>query len=211
MRLTTGVAVLFAIAGSASAQTFLGPTPYLSLNDSPWQGFQGFAVEDFEDGLFNLPGASASVGNPLAPGSSTDSVDGDDGSIDGSGIAGRSFFSGSGSAGITFTLNADEIGFIPTRVGIVWTDGAGEISFEAFDLQGMSLGIVTGNHATAGFSGQTDEDRFYGIAYDAGIGSIHVRNSAGGIEVDHLQYALPAPGVVSVLAAGGLLASRRRR
>ncbi|MCB1282454.1 MAG: hypothetical protein KDB18_13110, partial [Salinibacterium sp.] len=104
-----------AFAGAAFGQTFLGPSPYLSLADSPWVGFDGFAFEDFEDGLFNLPGASASAGNPFAPGSSTDSVDGDDGSIDGSGTAGRSFFSGSGAAGITFTLDADDIGFVPTR------------------------------------------------------------------------------------------------
>jgi len=51
--------------------------------------------------------------------------------IDGSGLDGDSYFSWSGSAGLTFTFNADVLGSLPTHVDIVWTDGAGTTSFEA--------------------------------------------------------------------------------
>ena len=99
-------------------------------------------LETFEDGLLNVPNVTASAGAPFGPGGITDSVDGDDGTIDGSGVAGWSFFSGSGAAGITFTFNPAAPGGLPTQVDIVWTDGAGTTSFEAFGPGGVSLGVI---------------------------------------------------------------------
>ena len=69
-------------------------------------------------------------------------MDADDGSIDGSGTAGRSFFSGSGPAGISFTFDAVALGVLPTHAGLVWTDGFGTTRFEAFDAANQSLGVV---------------------------------------------------------------------
>ena len=223
-------ALLSLLAGSASA-ALLGPTAYLSSADSPFAPFTGFSyfhLEDFEDGSLNTPGVTAAgtglcvvngtcfVNSPLI-----DSVDADNGPIDGYGGApGHDLFASGGSAGITFTFNASVLGALPNAVGIVWTDGGGTISFEAFDENSNSLGSLTGNHADANNVGGTAEDRFYGVTTSGGISSIRIRNSSGGIEVDHLQYGLrgpsgniPEPGTLALLGAAlaGLAATRRRK
>ena len=173
----------------------LGPTEYLSQADSPFtsSGVQGsFFLEDFEDGSLDTPGVTASAGTVVPPGfeSLIDSVDGDDGSIDGSGLGGHSFFSSPGAAGITFSFDADVLGALPSYVGIVWTDGAGTTTFEAFDAAGNSLGaigpvsIADGSH-----SGTTGDDRLFSVVHEGGVSAIWISNTAGGIEVDHLQYA----------------------
>jgi hypothetical protein len=213
-------------------------------SDSPFNGVDFssgyFHLEDFEDALLNVPGVTASAGAPFAPGGITDSVDADDGTIDGSGTAGNSFFSGSGATGISFTFDASVLGSLPTHAGIVWTDGAGTIQFEAFDGNGDSLGAIgpfsDGTTSPDGsFSGGTAEDRFFGFA-DApnGISRIFISNSQGGIEVDHLQFGageavsppppppppppgaipLPAPiwaGMAMFAAAGGAYRRITRR
>jgi hypothetical protein len=203
----------------------LGPTPYTSSANSPFNGvtFSYFHLENFEDGMgfLNTPGVTGVGGVPQGPGGITDSVDADDGTIDGSGTNGRSYFNQAGSAGITFNFNAATLGGLPTHVGIVWTDGAGMITFEAFGPGGVSLGTVTGNHANFTITGETDEDRFYGVFSSAGISFINIRNSAGGIEVDHLQYggvsqgpsAVPEPATLLLLCTGlaGIAAKARKR
>jgi uncharacterized repeat protein (TIGR01451 family) len=192
---------------SASAQTtvgnavFFGPASYLCQSDSPF--FAGImagtvALENFEDGLFNQNGVTANFGTVFTPGGLTDSVDCDDGVVDGLGTSGRSFFSGSGTPGITFTFNSAILGGFPTQAGIVWTDGGGTITFAAFDATGASLGVVTGTHADGSNSGTTGEDRFYGISNPGGISSITILNSAGGIEIDHLQYGPVAAPTVNL-------------
>lgn len=207
MHKTLSFVAFATLAASASAQTLIGPTEYLSLADSPFAGFDGFFLEDMEDGLFNIPGVTKSAGDIIGPSSATDSVDADDGIIDGSGNNGHSLF---GPAGITFTFDAAVIGAAPTMAGIVWTDGPAMIIFEAFDTMGNSLGVLTGTHGDAGFNGGTAEDRFYGIEFAGGIGSISIQ-SGNTIEVDHLQYVVPAPGAATLLGIAGILASRRRR
>jgi len=178
----------------AEAQTYLGPKPCLRRDDS-----QLFltkpALEDMEDDSFDLLGVSASNGAVYGPASNCDSVDGDDGSIDGSGSGGHSFFHGGGSAGITLTFDDSVIGSFPTSAGVVWTDGGGNASvyFEAFDASGTSLGQV-GPYKIADNTnyGTTAEDRFFGIADRKGISAMKVWNSSGGIEIDHVQYSVSA-------------------
>jgi len=90
-----GVTMLWPLK-PASGQ-LIGPTPYLSFNDSPFKGlsFSKFFLEDFEDGLFNVPGVtgvSNTPGTSLGVGGNhpfSDSVDGDDGTIDGSAMEDR--------------------------------------------------------------------------------------------------------------------------
>ena len=181
-------------ASLAFAQTFLGPSPYLSQADSPFAASITAGttyLETFESGALTTPGVTPSTGSVIAPGGITDSVDGDDGSIDGSGTGGHSFFSGDGATGITFTFDAGVLGHLPTQVGIVWTDGAGTTTFEAFGPGGASLGQIGPVAIADGtFSGTTAEDRFFGVTNPAGISAIHISNTSGGIEVDHLQYGI---------------------
>lgn len=217
-----GVFVVNPVAHAA----LLGPTPYLRTADSPFAAditAGTTLLEDFEDGLFNTPGVT-SFPAPLVCSEAvcagiTDSVDGDDGVIDGSGLDGHSGFSVDGALGFTFTFT----GPLPTQAGVVWTDGRGDITFEAFGPDGFtSLGTLTGTHAGSFITGQTDEDRFYGVTNAAGISKIFISNASGGIEVDHLQFGNPAtdgrvpePGTLVLVASGlaglGAVSWRRRR
>src|SRR5512144_1524374 len=98
LALAVGAAPAFAGGGA----TPLGPTPYLSAADSPFPlGTGTFCLEDFEGAGFDVPGVTGN-GSLVTPGPITDSVDGDDGTIDGFGTAGQSYFSGDGAGGITF-------------------------------------------------------------------------------------------------------------
>jgi uncharacterized repeat protein (TIGR01451 family) len=181
---------------TGAVPTFLGPTPYLCKGDSPFIADINAGkvyLEDFECGVLTVPGVTPSTGSVIPPGfiGLIDSVDCDDGSIDGSGLNGHSFFSGSGSAGITFTFNATTLGSFPTEAGIAWTDGGGTTTFEAFDAVGASLGMIGPvSIADGSNSGTTAEDRFFGVINSGGISAIKISNTSGGIEVDHLQYGL---------------------
>jgi hypothetical protein len=182
-------ALLVGQPSGARAATFLGPTPYLSTADSPFDlGQPGFCLEDFEDGVFNTIGASGNC-TPTGPGGLTDSVDADDGAIDGSGTNGHSCFNASGASGITITFDPTAPGGLPTMAGMVWTDGEGTISFEAFDQNGGSLGMQGPfDHADGSVTGTTAEDRFYGETNAGGISAIKLTNTIGGIEIEHVQY-----------------------
>jgi hypothetical protein len=203
----------------------VGPSPYLSFNDSPFKSLnlQNFQLEDFEDHLLNVPGVSGSPGGVTSvvfgP-SIHDSVDADDGSIDGSGLNGDSWFSSTPS--VTFTFDAQVLGGLPTAAGVVWTDGVNPIQFEAFDGNGSSLGIVGPvGAADNSFNGETAEDRFFGWTDSNGIGSIRLTSgSGGGIELDHLQYGglagappsgipLPPAAMAALVTVAGTGAYRR--
>ncbi|MCX6024479.1 MAG: right-handed parallel beta-helix repeat-containing protein, partial [Chloroflexi bacterium] len=183
--------------------TWYGPTAYVRKTDSSFSGAPGGNyVEDFEDALLNTPGVTASTGSVQPPSSLSDSVDEDDGTVDGSGQSGRAWFSPSGATGVTFTFNASTLGSLPTRAGLVWTDGGGTTTFEAFDGNGTSLGVIGPvSIADGSNSGETAEDRFFGVSYPDGIGSLRMSNTAGGIEVDHLQYGPTMPGKLQFSSA----------
>lgn len=192
----TILCVLACPAGSAfSGQNppeYSGPIPYLSIADSPLGApGLGLCYEDFEDGTFDIPGATGN-GGVVGPSGNIDSVDGDDGEIDGSGTAGRSYFSGNGSTGITLEFSPDRNEGLPHNVGIVWTDGgiSAPVTFEAFDKDDQL--ILKGAwgpflHADASNNGETAEDRYYGVYHPDGISRIRIFNTTGGIEVDHIQ------------------------
>ncbi len=204
----------------ADATFFFANTPYLSAADIPAGFYAGGApvlLEDLQDGSLDssLAGSAGSIIGPGQFDGLRDSVDADDGVIDGSGGAtGRSWFSGAGPNGVTFTFTGAAL---PTAFAIVWTDGGGNVTFSAMDGLGNSLGSITqGGFADASSSGTTGEDRFFGVTFDGGIGSIFIKNSSGGIEVDHIQYgnmvsAVPVPAAGwLMLSAAGLLLRRRR-
>lgn len=203
------VVALVAAPRAGAVVISFGPSPYLSSADSPFApsiGSANFHLEDFEDGLLNTPGVVGTGGSVTGPGGITDSVDADDGSIDGSGVNGRSFF-GSGTAGITFTFDDLILGALPTAVGIVWTDGAtfNFVTFQAFDASNSMIAQITAHDVGDGnFNSGTAEDRFLGVFSADGIKSIFI-NSPGepgaggsGIEVDHLQYGQFVPEPASI-------------
>ncbi len=174
--------LLLTIQASAQTATFFGPTPYLQQSDTP-AGFSALPVvlENFEDSVLD-PDLST-VATIIGPGGLTDSVDIDDGVIDGSGTAGRSAFSGS-PVRITFSSR-------PVSAGLVWTDGGSNasVTFQAFDGAGLSLGthgpFVLGDNSN---TGTTAEDRFFGVRYAQGISAILITHTSGGYEIDHIQW-----------------------
>ncbi|MEP6636018.1 MAG: PKD domain-containing protein, partial [Acidobacteriota bacterium] len=192
----------------AGTAQYFGPSPYLSFRDSPLTGRNAsyFHLENFEDHLLNTPGVVASAGgiSSIVFGPELhDSVDADDGVIDGSGLAGDSYFSAAGSAGITFSFNAGVLGSLPTHAGLVWTDGAGQVFFEAFDPSGASLGVRGPYDFADGVNnGTTAEDNFLGAYNNQGISAIKIWNTVGGIEIDHLQYAFSTANRAPLVNAG---------
>lgn len=218
---------LLTSAGWASP-TFYGPSPYLSFSQSPFSGtsFLYFYLETFEDGALNTPGVTPSSGWLVAaPGIATDSVDADDGIIDGFGRSGHSFFSTMTQTNLTVTFSAAALGgHLPTHVGIVCTDanappgssGYADVTFSAKDNNGVSLGSVTAVHFGDGLlTGQTAEDRFFGVYNPEGISSFSISEyNCRDWEVDHLQYGLvPEPSVTALVGIGALslLGWHRRR
>ncbi|MBC8143546.1 MAG: hypothetical protein H7Y38_19115 [Armatimonadetes bacterium] len=220
---------LLTVSGAARAQ-LLTPTPYLSVTDSPFASLPTvsggyFFLEDVEDNLFNTPGVTFNgivTSISFGLGTIVDSVDADDGAINGAngnaGVFGDSLFSNNS---MTFDFNATTLGTLPSHVGIVWTDGSNNITFEVFDALGASFGTVTGSHADGNFNNGTAEDRFYGAINAGGISRITVSNP-GGLELDHLQYgtlqntvAVPEAGTLSLVGSAlgmlGVCIARRRK
>jgi len=219
-----GIFATVAVATSVQAQ-FQGPSPYLQFSDSPFAGgtYQYFHLETFEDGALNTPGVTATGGTVIGPSSLTDSVDADDGVIDGSGTRGHSWYS-NGVRTLRFDFSAVALETLPTHAGLVWTDvgvtdsglGFGDVRFEAFDSGGLSLGVLTGSNLGDGAAnGGTAEDRFFGMIHPGGISRIEMSvPTSSDWEVDHLQYgAVPEPGTLAVLTGAlvGLAARRRPR
>jgi hypothetical protein len=181
---------LIATTARAVEFTYIGPNEYTSAADSPFDTAPfGFCLEDFEDGTYDVPGSTGN-GGVVGPGGLIDSVDGDDGAIDGSGTNGHSYFTGDGTGGITITFTEGRTNGFPTEVGIVWTDGGigAPVTFEAFGPTGDTFGAYGPfQHADDSNYGETAEDRFYGITNATGISKITISNPGGGIEVDHIQ------------------------
>ncbi len=207
----------------AGDHTFIfDDTPYVSSGDSPFDLFgpdSDFFLEDFEDGLLNTLGLLGFGGEIRFPSSFTDSVDADDGIIDGFGLEGHNYwaFFGKGPFGplARFEFDPNVLGGLPRSVGVVWTDGNifATTFFEVFDFNGESLGVhelVLGDDK---HQGGTDEDRFLGVTYQGGISAIEISATLGRIELDHVQYGdiIPAPGVLALLGLSGLLTGRSRR
>jgi hypothetical protein len=194
---------------------FFGALPYADF-DAPAAGtaispfsqvnFTYFYLENFDDGLLNTPGvrirefATTNISTAFS-----DSVDGDDGIIDGRATGNtRSLFSNFTISSFTFEFSVDALGGqLPTHAGIVWTDigqnGGGEprpsdlidnTYFEAFGPSGELLDrIGPFSLGDTSISRTTSEDRFFGVVNLDGISSIRLSMPGkNNWEADHLQY-----------------------
>jgi hypothetical protein len=202
------------IPGVTQAQStvFYGPLPYLDFNGtkpaagtnySPFADmlFTWFYLETFEEGALTTPGVTNSWGEVQGASIYTDSVDGDDGSINGSGLTGHSMHVTTNT--VVFTFNKTALGNWPTHAGVVWTDVGyrafpqsyyGHVVLEAFGPDGNSLGtngpVAVGDGLDGGQSG---EDRFFGVSDSRGISAISfTMPDSTDWELDHLQYGRQA-------------------
>ncbi|MEK6701432.1 MAG: hypothetical protein AABZ53_04155 [Planctomycetota bacterium] len=174
---------------------------YFSFTDSPFAAppFEFLHLENFEDGLLDTPGVTNVGGIVLRRSDEfSDSVDADDGVIDGNGNTGGAVtgaFYSAGLATLRFNFNPAALGGrLPTHVGLVMTDcsNPSAMTLSAF-RQGALLGSISGNqsaerlHFTAG-------DRFYGFVDAGGIDSIVMTaTSDTDWAMDHLQYGRRCP------------------
>ncbi len=166
--------------------------------------------------MFDAPGVNLIHGS-TGQGAS---VDADDGVIDGSGADGASgtaipvfFTSTTEFSAFEIEFDANELGFLPTAVGLVLTDGAGSMS-------GLTVYDAIGNVATYDTNDvlldplTTSDDRFIGIINPNGISRLRMSRTiitASGDfntpRVDHLQYGLlvPEPATMLSLSIAGVL------
>ena len=213
--LKPSLGALLLCCGAAAQAQYVGPTPYASFAGSPFSSvsFNYFHLENFEDGLLNTPGVTASAGVPVNFGS--DSVAG-----------GIWTYYSNGTNSLNFTFNAAALGGqLPTHVGLVWADvgiasptyGFGNVQFEAFDATSTSLGVfgpfLMGDGSNAN---GTAEDRFLGIVNaPGGIKSIRITMPGStDWELDHLQYGyavVPEPSAICLSLAGMAALLRRTR
>jgi hypothetical protein len=214
-------------ARAAAGPIFFASTPYLSFGNSPFSG-PGYSMylETFEDDALNTPGVAASGGSINTNGEFVDSVDAEDGAIDGNGSTqGHSWYSNFVLDSFTFTFDGGALGALPTAAGIVWTDAGynsetpyfAHVAFEAFGSDGSSIGGVGPYLLGDGTDmGQTAEDRFFGVFDPNGISAITISSTdTRDWEVDDLQYGsltpVPEPGSLVLLGLGTLAGVVRRR
>jgi hypothetical protein len=209
------------LAASPAAVTYLDPSPYFGVQDSPFfnEIISGHGVlEDFEDGQLNVPGATAPCGGTM---SARPSVDEDDGIIDGDGF-GTSFSSVGAPAGcpdfrVRFDFTPTFGGQLPTFIGMVIVDDISmreggmtvfELEISLVDAEGAELDTNIIPFPEQFISRDANTHRFVGIRSDVGIS--HIEVSAH--RIDHLQFGIPEPSSgVLVTMAGVLLLVRCRR
>lgn len=214
-------------------QIMYEPSAYTSFADSPF--YPGtpstyFYLQTFEPGNSATPGySSPTSGFVSSPSQFSDSVDADDGAINGSGNGGYAWYSANATSTMTFVFDANVLGTLPTHVGLVWTDvgivssgglGVTNVTFSAYAADNSLIGTTSGLGLGDGNAlGGTAEDRFFGAYSAGGIARIEmsVSNSVDW-EVDHLQYGtlnpVPEPEQWLLMAlglAGVATVARRRR
>ena len=121
----------------------------------------------------------------------TQSVDGDDGSVDGSGATGHSLnvITAGGATGATFTFNNITICADPKSAAVAVTAAnASLLTFTTYDTFNAVSG--TYNLSGVGTSSATSDDFLFWASDPAGISAISVtsNSAATSMFLDHLQY-----------------------
>jgi hypothetical protein len=217
------VALLLALSLPLAAQAnYSVVAPYLSPAQNPLLGLGPSWLENFEGAA--VAGYTASAGAVQGPSGLTDSVDADDGTLDGFGVQGHSFYAGVGT--ITFTFNPATLGGLPTAVGIAFTD-VGIVSGRppcdgstavlwVFNASNMMIGQGSVPFNSLGSCrGEAADDIFFSWQGTQGVSSILV-GFVGSVdwEVDHLTAAAPIPEPASwalMLLGGAALAGACRQ
>jgi hypothetical protein len=222
-----GVTAILSSVRPAAAAAITGITmPYLQTSNSPLvTSSPGYKLENFEPSSPTL--AALGINLSTLHGFSVDpglSVDGDDGSVDGSGAAGHSLtvFTQANTTGATFTFNNIMIGAYPKSAAVAVTAaGASLLTFTAYDTSNVVSG--TYNLANVFTSTPTSDDFLFWASDAAGISAISVTSNSALIHLhlDHVQFdtlntiAVPEPAMMVLASLGSLgvlgLAIRRRR
>jgi PKD repeat protein len=182
--------------------TTYGPTHYASFEDSPFISFKensSFYFEDFEDGALNVPlSIDPSVGRILGDNQLADSVDEDDGIIDGYGTQGMYYQALTRKITLQFNQNN---GSYPSFAGLVITDAliSKSFSFEAYDQEGTKIAEI--GPLTIGDdkqTGETAEDTFVG--FESNDNSMQIKaiviTSGYDFEMDHIQFGYSTESTV---------------
>ncbi len=191
----TALAISTAAAASDALVVLYGQ-PYTKVADSSLFGAMSldddYWCETFEDGLVNIPGLSMSGGVIATPGGQTDSVDADDGSIDGSGNGGRSYRATLGSP-ITINVSSAALAGLPERLAFAWTDGPQNSTLTITVTTGTGAAFVrtVGPLGDAGSGGATAEDRLVAVTASDGIAQVVIASGGATFEIDHVQFEDP--------------------
>lgn len=209
---------------------------YRSSSDSPFPiTSRGFFLENFEDGQLNSPGVTPGINNRGYPralhitvAGQGESVDGDDGSIDGEGTFGRSVRSEGGvqsedtfSSNISLMFDSNDLeGALPDYFGFVLTAAPLSIQNVTIELLGDSRQLY---HATIDepilSQNSGTDDVFYGVFVPESISQVSInimqaramsdKLPPAPFEIDHVQYGItiPEPSSLLLLIACGLAAS----
>lgn len=185
--LSTAVVLLSSSPVLAGGGTWTTVANYRSTADSPF--YQGVAadlmiVEENEFQAYLAPGSST-IGGMRTMGNS---VDGDDGMIDGIADPTASAIFVIGSYSVEF--DAAVLGGLPTRVGIVCTDllqvggGNPDLRVSAVD----AFGTLHVQEFIIDNVGGVGDDIFIGFTLPAGVTNFQVMPLSGVGTFDHLQY-----------------------
>ena len=206
--LAIALSIMLFTSSAQGEPVFFGPSSYLSTADIPATLYGGGALvglENFEDGSLDF-GITVSSGTFIfGPDRFADSVDADDGALDGTGSSGKALAVNGSTVTLFFPANA-------RMGGAVWTDGpTGTVTFEAFGPGMVSLGTIGPVAVGDGsFMGRTAEDRFFGVRDTNGVAAIRFTQNNPAIEIDHVQFGVPLPtATVMALALLGALGAAR--
>ena len=201
-----------------SSIIYFNASNYRSVADSPFLGFKEFYLEDFEDGMFNMPNVTSQSGFVLT-GVSVRSVDDDDGVIDGISNGFGSFASSEPIAPFHFfRFTPDQFGRFPTFVGAVITLESGT-GFSTDTFGGRTGGgtvIPSGGIdvsdlvAVAGDAGNVAHSVFVGIFSTDGISTFGISRAS---QIDHFQfsYAVPEANTTLLCCVALFIGFGRRR
>lgn len=174
--------------------------PYKSFDDSGLKALGDYwplGLERFEAGKISVPGLTISPGFVLCDSLYIDSVDEDDGSIDGYGREGCTWYVNAPK--VTVSFDKETLGYYPTSVGIAWTDigggsprdGYGKIRFAVYDEIGTMVGerLYEEEVGDGQRTGETAEDRLVLVTWYGGIGAVSMTvETSSDWELDHVQW-----------------------